>query len=308
MITQVEQILAQAEQLATKVRLVLAGAENEAALETVVAAHARGMAEAVLVGDRSAVAAAADRLALDISPLELIDRASPSECVTGALDVVQAGQADILVKGQVSTHVLLRGVLNKKYDLRTDRSLSHTGVMDVPGEQRVMLITDAGVNVAPDLGRKRDIVLNAVEIAHTLGMARPRVAIMSFVEEVIDERIESLTEARELAAMSRDGRIPDCVVEGPYSLDVALSPEAAKIKDVDSEVAGRADVIIMNDIGMGNVLYKALLLWVKPTIASVVLGAKIPLVVPSRADTPASKLNSVALSILVLQHRRGLGR
>lgn len=306
MITRVEQILTHVAQQATKLRLVVVGAENEAALETAVAAHARGMADGVLVGDRSAIVGAAERLGLDISPLELIDRASPNDCVAGALDLIHAGQVDIVVKGQVSTHVLLRGILDKKYDLRTDRSLSHTGVMDVPGEQRVMLITDAGVNVAPDLRRKRDIVLNAVEIAHALGIDRPRVAIMSFVEEVIDERIESLTEARELAAMSRDGRITGCVVEGPYSLDVALSPEAAKIKGVDSEVAGQADIIVMNDIGMGNVLYKALLLWVKPTIASVVLGAKIPLVVPSRADTPTSKLNSVALSIMVLQHRRGL--
>ncbi len=306
MITQVEQILIQAKQAADKPRLVLVGAENESSLAAAVAAQAAGLAEVALVGDRAAVAAVADLLGVDISPLELIDRDNPGDCVTAALDMVEAGLADVIVKGQVTTHVLLRGVLNKKYGLRTDRALSHTSVFNVPGEDRVLLVTDTGVNVQPDLQRKRDIIMNAVDIAHALGIDRPKVAVMSFVEEVTDPRIGSLVDAKRLAGMGRDGSITGCVIEGPYSLDVALSAEAARIKGIDSEVAGRADIIVMNDIGMGNILYKALLLWVKPTIASIVLGAKIPLVVPSRADTTASKFDSIALSILVLQHRQGL--
>jgi len=306
MITRVEQISTLVKALEPKPRLILIGAENDSALKTVAAAHEQGLAHVSLTGDRRAIQAAAEQLSLDIAPFELIDCNTPAGSVAAALDLVQAGDADVIVKGQVSTHVLLKGVLNKKYRLRTKRALSHTSVFNVPGEDRVLLITDAGVNIQPDLQRKRDILMNAVDLAHALGMDRPRVAIMSFVEEVTDRRIGSLADAEKLRQMYRDGSITGCVVEGPYSLDVALSVEAAQIKGVSGEVAGRADIIIMNDIGMGNVLYKALLLWVKPTIASVVMGAKIPLVVPSRADAFASKLNSIALAIMVLQHKQSL--
>jgi len=308
MITKVEQILAQASQQAARPRLVLVGAENEASLASVVAAHTRGIAEGTLVGDEAGITAAAGRLGVDVSPLELVARSDPTECVAAAMGVVQAGQADVIVKGQVSTHMLLKSVLNKKYGLRTNRALSHTSVFNVPGEDRVLLITDAGVNVQPDLHRKRDILMNAVDVAHALGIETPRVAVMSFVEEVTDRRISSLADAEKLVGMYRQGRIPGCIVEGPHSLDTALSVEAAAIKGVKGEVAGRADIIVMNDIGMGNILYKALLLWVKPTIANVVLGAKAPLVVPSRADSAETKLNSIALAIMILRHRQGLVR
>lgn len=304
MITRVEEILAVARQTATKPRLILIGTENDSSLKAVALARAQGLADCILVGDRDATFALADRLGEDVSAFELIDRDNPSDCVAAALDVIRAGRADVIVKGQVTTHILLKGVLNKRYGLRTDRALSHTSVLNVPGEDRVMLITDAGVNVQPDLQRKRDILRNAVDIAHALGCKRPKVAVMSFVEEVTDRRIGSLADAEGLCKMYLDGSIIGCVVEGPYSLDVALSVDAARIKGVEGEVAGRADIIVMHDIGMGNVLYKALLLWVKPTIASVVMGARAPLVVPSRADTTASKLNSIALSIVVLQHGR----
>jgi phosphate butyryltransferase len=208
------------------------------------------------------------------------------------------------MKRQISTHVLLKGVLDRKYGFRTDRALSHISAFNVPGEKRILIITDAGVNVEPDLQRKHDILLNAVDLAHALGCERPKVAVMSFVEEVTDPRINSLADAKALREMYLTGEFPNCVVEGPYSFDVALSVEAAKIKGVEGEVAGRADVILMNDIGVGNILYKALLLWVKPTIASVVLGATIPMVVPSRADSRETKLNSVALAVVVLKHLR----
>jgi phosphate butyryltransferase len=167
-----------------------------------------------------------------------------------------------------------------------------------------MIITDAGVNVQPDLDRKMHILLNAVDVGHILGNGRPKVAMLSFVEEANDPSVKSTSEANSITEMYRTGQIADCIVEGPYSLDVALSPEAAKIKGVKGEVAGRADVIVMHDIGMGNVLYKALLLWCKPVLASVVMGAKIPLIVTSRADSMKTKLNSIALGIVTAEYRR----
>jgi phosphate butyryltransferase len=219
-------------------------------------------------------------------------------------ELVAQGQADFLFKGAVSTRIFLKGVLNREYGFRTERILSHVGVFNIPGEDRIMIITDAGVNVQPDLDRKMHILLNAVDVGHILGNARPRVAMLSFVEEATDPSVKSTSEANSMTEMYRTGQILDCVVEGPYSLDVALSPEAAKIKGVKGEVAGRADVIVMHDIGMGNVLYKALLLWCKPVLASVVMGAKIPLIVTSRADSMKTKLNSIALGIVTAEHRR----
>jgi phosphate butyryltransferase len=222
-------------------------------------------------------------------------------------ELVAAGQADFLFKGLVSTRIFLKGVLNRQYGLRTGRILSHVGVFNIPSEDRIMIITDAGVNVQPDLDKKMHILLNAVDLAHILGNARPKVAMLSFVEEANDPNVKSTAEARSIAEMYRTGQIPDCIVEGPYSLDVALSAEAARIKGVKGEVAGRADVVVMHDIGMGNVLYKALMMWCNPTLASIVMGAKIPLIVTSRADSMNTKLNSIALGIVTAENRAAAG-
>jgi phosphate butyryltransferase len=304
MITRVEEILAIARDTTPSPRIVLAGSENASALETTVRAHHEGFAEAVLVGDPDKTRALAEEQSLDISDIELIDRFSAADCVATALERIHAGQADILVKGYISTQVMLKGVLDRSYGFRTDRALSHISVFNIPEEQRVLIITDAGVNVQPDLSRKRDILLNAVDMAHALDMERPKVAVMSFVEGKADSRIGSQADAHALRELYLDGKIPGCVVEGPYSFDVALSREAAEIKGITGEVAGQADIIVMNDLGMGNILYKALLLWVKPMLAAVVMGANIPLVVPSRADSIQTKLNSVALATVVLKHLR----
>ena len=300
MIAQVEEILTLAQQRQPKPRLAVAGAGSQAVLEVIRASYERGLADSILFGDRQAIAASADELAVDLSPFEQVHCADPSESVHAALEAIQSGRADILCKGVATTRAVLKGVLDKRLGFRTDRFLSHVGVFNVPGEDRVLIITDAGVNVQPDLIRKRDIVLNAVDVAHALGFERPRVAILSFVEDVTDPRIRSQGDAEQLRKMYQSGSITGCVVEGPYSLDVALSPEAAAIKGVRGEVAGRADIIVMHDIGMGNVLYKALMLWCKPVIASVIMGARIPIVGPSRADSVMTKLNSIALAIMVM--------
>ena len=304
MITRVEEILAMARRTEPSPRLVLAGSENASALETTLTAQREGIADAVLVGDPDKTRAMAAELSLDISGAEMIDCRDAAACAATALDCIKSGQADILVKGHISTHVMLKGVLDRNYGFRTDRALSHISVFNVPEEDRVLIITDAGVNVQPDLARKRDILLNAVDMAHALGFDRPKVAVMSFVEEMTDSRIGSQADAKALSDMYLAGDIPGCVVEGPYSFDVALSREAAEIKGITGEVAGQADIIVMNDLGMGNILYKALLLWVKPMLAAVVMGSRIPLVVPSRADSLQTKLNSVALATVVLQHLR----
>ena len=299
MISKVEEILDLARQRPAKPRLAVAGAESIPLLEVIDTAHSEGIAESVLFGSRDRITEIAKQLSMDLGPYEIVDCADAGKCVHAALQRIHDGQAEILCKGTVPTRSVLKGVLDKRWELRTDRALSHLGVFNVPGENRVMIITDAGVNVQPDLARKRDILLNAVDLAHAVGFDHPRVAILSFVEGVTDPKIGSQGDAEQLKQMSLDGSITGCVVEGPYSLDVALSAEAAEVKGVKGEVAGRADIIVMHDIGMGNILYKALLLWCKPVIAAAIVGAKIPIVSPSRADSMETKLNSIALAVMI---------
>jgi phosphate butyryltransferase len=304
MITRVEEILSLAKMTGGQRRMVVAGAESHAALETADVALQQGLIQSILVGDCAKIRSAATELDINLAPFQIYDVPDPTEAMSKSCQLVADGQANFLFKGLVSTRIFMKGVLNRQYGFRTDRILSHVGVFNVPGEDRIMIMTDAGVNVQPDLDKKMHILLNAVEMAHILDNPRPRVAMLSFIEEASDPNVASTAEASTMAEMYRTGQIPDCVVEGPYSLDVALSPEAARIKGVKGEVAGRADVIVMHDIGMGNVLYKALLLWCNPTLAAIVMGAKIPLIVTSRADSMQTKLNSIALSILTTEHRR----
>ena len=283
--------------------MVLACADSGSALETVFQAQKSGLADSVLVGDRDAILKKAEDVNVDISDFQIEHFAGDQqEIVNHSLEMIKAGDADFIMKGQVSTRNVLKGVLNKNFGFRTGRTLSHIGVFNVPGEERVLIISDAAVNIQPDLKKKREILINAVGVAHALEIERPKVAMLSYIEEASDPTVPSTADADFLAKMSKIGAFQDCVVEGPYSLDVALSPEAARIKGVAGEVAGQADVLITHDIGMGNVLYKALLLWCKPTIAGVLVGAKIPVVITSRSDSMNTKLNSIALSVMVAMH------
>ena len=304
MITRVEEILSLAKNTGRQYRMVVAGAESHSALETADVALQEGLVESILVGDCAKIRETAKELSVSLDRFQIHDIPDPAEAMNKACQLVADGEAQFLFKGLLSTRIFLKGVLTRHYGFRTDRILSHVGVFNVPGENRIMIMTDAGVNVQPDLDKKMHILLNAVDVAHILDNPRPRVAMLSFVEEATDPSIRSTAEANSITEMYRTGQIPDCVVEGPYSLDVALSPEAARIKGVKGEVAGRADIIVMHDIGMGNVLYKALLLWCNPVLASVVMGARIPLIVTSRADSMKTKLNSIALGILTSEHRR----
>ena len=304
MITRVEEILTRVKNSDRKYKMVLACADSASALETVFQAKKSGIAETILVGDRDAILQKAEDINVDISDFQIEHiKDDPQEVVNHSLEMIKSGDADIIMKGQVATRTVLKGVLNRKFGFRTGRTLSHIGVFNVPGEERVLIISDAAVNILPDLKKKREILINAVGVAHALDITRPKVAMLSYIEEASDPSVPSTADADFLAKMSKIGAFQDCVVEGPYSLDVALSPEAAKIKGVEGEVAGCADVLITHDIGMGNVLYKALLLWCKPTIAGVLVGAKIPVVLTSRSDSMSTKLNSIALSVMCAMHK-----
>lgn len=289
-----------------KSRLIIAGSDETDVVKTVVSAVEAGLVDATMVGHKEEILHIADTEKLDISNIEIVDESDRLLCIEKSLELIRDGHGDILMKGQVMTGDLMKKVMDRAYGLRTDRILSHVAVFSAPGEDRLTLITDAGINISPDLTRKRDIILNAVDVAHALGIAVPKVAVLSYIEKVKYSSVRSTMDASLLAGMNRDGDIPGCIVEGPYALDNAISMEAAKMKGINGRVAGQADVLVTHDINMGNAIYKALQVWVKVTLAGIVVGSNSPIVVPSRADSKESKLMAISLAIIVNNYMKSM--
>jgi len=226
-----------------------------------------------------------------------ITRSDPAEAAREAVAAVRAGEAQLLMKGLLQTADLLRAVMARDTGLRTGRSLSHACVVQVPGLPRLLHISDIALNIAPDLARKADIVRNQVAVARALGLERPKVAIISAIENVNPD-MPATVDARALQEMAERGDLGECVVQGPLALDLALSAEAGAVKGVSGPVVGAADVLIMPNLETGNVLYKALVHLAGASSAGIVVGARCPIVLLSRSDQPASKLNSIALAVL----------
>jgi phosphate butyryltransferase len=293
-----------------RTNIAVAAADDPDAIKTLHAAAAHGIVDATLVGPTERIRRISEDLGLDPDHFRIIDCPADPESVRICAGLVRSGDCEVVMKGRLRTADLIGELLQKEHGLRTNRVLSHVGAFTAPGEERIMMITDAGINIAPDLTRKRDIVLNAVDAMHALGYARPRVAALSFIEKIEDRDLQpsvkqATLDAEELTAMCRRGELPGCVLEGPYALDNAISPYAAKHKGIAGEVAGQADVLLAHDINMGNAIYKALQVWVKVVFAGVVVGSRTPVVVPSRVDSPQSKLQSIALAILLMQRPAG---
>ena len=226
-----------------------------------------------------------------------ISRADPAEAARLAVEAVRAGEAQLLMKGLLQTAEILRAVLNRDAGLRTGRSLSHACVVQVPGFPRLLHISDIALNIRPDLARKADILRNQVAVARALGLECPKVAAIAAVEKVNPD-MPATVDARALQEMAERGEFGDCVVQGPLALDLALSAEAGAVKGVTGPVVGAADVLIMPDLETGNVLYKALIHLAGAASAGIVVGARCPIVLLSRSDPPAFKLNSIALAVL----------
>jgi phosphate butyryltransferase len=277
------------------VRVVVAAAADAPALAAVMEARRLGVAEPVLVGDAAALR---DALAQrpELEGTAVIHEPDAARAVARSLDLVVRGEADFLMKGAVKTDVLLRAVLDRKEDLGVRGLLSHVAVTDHPLEPRLLLLTDAAVNVAPSLHRKIDIIANAVAVAKALGISVPKVAVLSATERIAYQAMPSTKDADVLAKLCRMGVFGDAVVGGPFALDIAVSRHKARHKGVEGAVAGAADILCAPDIEAGNILYKALSTLMARPIAGVVVGAARPLVVPSRADDGPSKLYALALA------------
>jgi len=280
-----------------KKKLVLAVGQDKHALEAIKIACENNYIEAVLVGDTEEIKAIADEIAFDLSDIELLDEKDKTKAVETAIKLIGEGKADILMKGNVATAVLLKGVLNKEWGLRAAKVLSHLALFEIKGYHKLLGLTDVAMNIAPDLDTKIGIVNNAVKYLNKIGIQNPKVAAISAAETVNKSMVSSV-DAAILAKMSDRNQITGCLIDGPLAFDNAISKESAEHKGIQSKVAGDADLLLMPNIEAGNVLYKSLSFFADSGIAAVILGAKAPIVLTSRSDTEESKLNSIYLAAL----------
>jgi phosphate butyryltransferase len=281
-------------------RYVVAQAADPTILEAMDRARLLGFAAPVLVGRKAEIEEAARGREVDISACRIVDTPTRAEAAAEAVRLVARGEGDILVKGLIQTADLLRHVVDKTSGLNWGRIISHVGVFQFPGADRFVLVTDAALTIAPNLHQKAEIVQNAVDLAHRLGIASPIVAILCAIE-VVNPVMPATVDAACLAKMADRGEISGCRVEGPLALDNAVSVEAARHKGITSELAGKADILMAPDIEAANILYKALIFYAKAEEAGIVMGAKAPIVLVSRSDSVANKLNSLALGAVAMR-------
>ncbi len=278
---------------------------SEFALAGAVDAAQMGIISPILVGPRTKILATAEAARLDITPYEIVDAEHSHEAAEKAVLLVREGRAEMLMKGSLHTDELLGAVVSREKGLRTERRLSHCFILDVPNHDRILIITDAAINIFPTLQDKIDIVQNAIDLAHALGVAQPKVAILSAMETV-NPKLESTVEAAALCKMADRGQITGGVLDGPLALDNAISAEAARIKGITSPVAGQADILVVPDLEAGNMLAKSLSFLANADSAGIVVGARVPITLTSRADSVESRLASCAVAALVVQRRREL--
>jgi phosphate acetyltransferase len=262
-----------------------------------------GIIEPILVGPSAKIKAAALKHGINISGFELVDAPHSEAAAAKAVELIHAGKGEMLMKGSLHTDELMRSVTAKATGLRTERRISHVFVMDVPAYGETIFVTDAAINIFPDLDCKRDIVQNAIDLYTQAGFGTsPRVAILSAVETVTS-KIPSTIVAAALCKMADRGQITGGLLDGPLAFDNAVDMEAARIKGIKSEVAGRAQILVVPDLEAGNMLAKNLAYFAKADAAGIVLGARVPIVLTSRADSPRARMASCAVATLYAARR-----
>jgi phosphate butyryltransferase len=279
---------------AARRRLAVAGAAHPHTLQAVSQAHGAGLVDALLFGPAGEIKAAAQKAGVDVSPFEVRDVEGDAQIAAAAVEAVRSGEAGMLMKGSVPTGVTLKAVLDREKGLRSGELLSHIACLEVPGHDRLLWVTDGGLNIRPDQPTKAAILANAVAALRRLGYERPNVAVLAAVEEVNPDMPETL-DAAALTQMGERGQFGACEVDGPLALDLAVDEEAAKVKGVTSPVAGKADVFLVPDIHTGNIFAKGLIYLGGAKVGGMVAGAAAPIILLSRADTTETKLNSIAL-------------
>jgi phosphate acetyltransferase len=276
---------------------------DQTSLEGAVDAGRLGLIAPILVGPTQRINATAKKYNIDISGLQIVDAPHSEASAEKAVELVRLGQAEVLMKGSLHTDELLAAVVKRDAGLRTQRRISQCFIMDVPTYPDAIIITDAAVNIAPTLEEKVDIVQNAIDLAHALGRDDVRVAILSAMETV-NPKVPSTIEAAALCKMADRGQITGAILDGPLALDNAISLEAAEIKKIKSPVAGRANILVAPNLEAGNMLAKSLSFLANADAAGIVLGARVPIILTSRADSVMTRLASCAVAALVAKARR----
>ena len=271
---------------------------DETSLKGAVESAEAGLIKPILVGPKDKIRGVAQTFSLDLGGLEVIDVPHSHAAAEKAVELVRTGNAELLMKGSLHTDELLAEVVKHETGIRTGRRISHVFVMDVPGHPHTLLITDAAVNIAPDLMAKRDIIQNAIDLYAGLGLGTPKVAILSAVETVTTS-IPSTIEAGALCKMADRGQITGGELDGPLAFDNAISPDAARIKGIKSPVAGQAQILVVPDLEAGNMLAKNLTFLSHADAAGIVLGARVPIILTSRADNVRTRLASCAVAVLL---------
>jgi phosphate acetyltransferase len=276
---------------------------DERSLRSIDHARHSALISPILVGPSRLIQRTAGEHGLSLQGLEVVEAADPGAAAARAVALVHEGRAQMVMKGSLHTDELMRAVTSSATGLRTSRRISHVFIMDVPTHPDTLFITDAAINIAPDLDTKRDIVQNAVDLFHAIGLGTPRVAILSAVETVTP-KIPSTIEAAALCKMSERDQITNAILDGPLAFDNAIDPNAAKVKKIRSEVAGRAQILVVPDLEAGNMLAKNLTFLLKADAAGLVLGARVPIVLTSRADSIRTKMASCAVGSLYANARQ----
>ncbi len=279
-------------------KVAVAVAQDKDVLSAIKNATELKIAIPVLVGDKEKIVSVAKEISFDLSNIEIIHEEDGALACRIATELVSSGKADVLMKGLIDTSVIMKQVLDSEIGLRTGNIISHVAVFHVPTYHKVFIVTDAAMNISPDLNQKKEIIENAVVLAKSLDIECPKVAVLA-AKEKVSPKMEATVHAKELADMNKRGEITGCLIDGPLALDNAVSKESAILKGIDSEVAGDADILLAPGIDAGNVLYKALTFLGNAKSAGLIVGTKAPIVLTSRADNEEAKLNSIALAVLM---------
>lgn len=293
-----EDVLAYVKDRKQRTPLVLAGAEQEEALKSLDDARRQGIIKPVLVGDRRRVTRMAEKVGVSLEDADIIDEPDPLKATQKSVQFCRDEPVSILMKGTVSTDAILRAILNRDTGLATGKLLSNVTVFTSPRYKRLMFFSDPAVNISPDVGRKVEIIQNAITVAKRLGVSKPKVALLAATEK-INKDMPSTTDAAIITRMFESERIEDVEVAGPYGLDIAVSEFAARCKNISGPVAGQADILICPDIDSANVFYKVLIYFAGLDVANTMLGTKVPIVMTSRSDSSLTKLYTIALAVML---------
>ena len=294
MIKKLDDIFDELKSCNEKAVLSVAAAHDEEVLLAVKDACEMNIIKAILIGEEDKIRKIADEIKFDLTDVEVINECDLKLCAEKAVKLVSSGKADYVMKGLLDTSIILKEVLNKEYGLRTDSLLSHVMIYEVPSYHKLLILTDGGMNINPDVSQKKKIVDNAIKAAKSLGIDTVKVACLA-AKEKVNPKMQATLDADELKTMCKDGMFgKGAIVEGPIAFDLAVSEEACKIKGYESEVVGDADILLVPNIETGNGIGKALTYMANAKSAGIIMGAKAPVVLVSRADTHESKLYSIA--------------